>query len=406
VAGLAVCAPFLVDAVRTLVDAGRHISMEGDTALLDLATRDFIRGNQLLGPYSRYGWHQPGPAVFAGLAGPVALFPRGAGLFLGTVLLDLAVLSTLMVFAWRRLQRTTVLWWAASVSAFVVVFGMGLLRRPWNPYMVVLPMALFVVLCADALTGRWASLAWALVAGSFAVQTHVSTGAVVVALLAVAITSLALRWWRRRRAGVAGAAHPSARRLTASGFGVFVLMWVLPMLDVVRHRPSNLQQLWDFFTSPHPAHSLGEAARASLTAATILPFGSHLTVEHPTRSAAALGAGAAAGAPSPSPSAPWAWARSQWGSCRPRASSTPSSATWSRGRPSSRSSSCSEWGWRCWAGPPAPDLLRRHGSAAPARPDRWRRCSRSSPRWWRWRRRSRCCGSIRRCAWPTRTSPT
>src|SRR5205807_5679812 len=104
---------------------------------------------------------------------------------------------------------------------------------------------------------------------------------------------LVVRWWRNREAGGVGAARPVSRRLTAAGFGVFVLMWVPPMIDVARHRPSNLQQLWDFFTSPHPAHSLGEAARASLTAATILPFGSHLTVEHPTRSAAALGVGAA-----------------------------------------------------------------------------------------------------------------
>ena len=35
-----------------------------DTALAELYTRHAARGDLLLGPYSRFGWHHPGPLLY------------------------------------------------------------------------------------------------------------------------------------------------------------------------------------------------------------------------------------------------------------------------------------------------------------------------------------------------------
>ena len=39
-----------------------------DEAVTELATLNALHGRQLLGPYSRYPWHHPGPSIFYLLA--------------------------------------------------------------------------------------------------------------------------------------------------------------------------------------------------------------------------------------------------------------------------------------------------------------------------------------------------
>ncbi|MDQ1396754.1 MAG: hypothetical protein QOG64_2013 [Acidimicrobiaceae bacterium] len=279
IALLAVLLPLVFEAVRTIAGGGRHVALWGDNPLLELAARDTLRGHNLLGPYSRFGWHHPGPAYFLWLALPVWLLgPSGPGLFLGATLLNLAASAAGVALVWRRVGVAAAAWSAACLALFFVCLTPDFLRQPWNPFVVVLPLVLLLLLCADAAAGHAGSWLWALVVGSFAIQTHVSTLPVVVVVIGAAGLIWIGRWrsgrsGRSGRAGRAGLTIRGGRWSRAAASALFVLLWLPPLIDAAKNRPSNLTLMWRFFTAPQPHHSLADAARASVATATILPFG-------------------------------------------------------------------------------------------------------------------------------------
>ena len=55
--------PLIVSAVALLLGPGDYVAI-GDLAATELITRDVGRHAVELGPYSRDGWHHPGPALF------------------------------------------------------------------------------------------------------------------------------------------------------------------------------------------------------------------------------------------------------------------------------------------------------------------------------------------------------
>jgi hypothetical protein len=281
---LAALLPLLWDLVRVVAHAGGRVVFYGDEALEALATRDVWTGHQLLGPYSRFGWHHPGPALFYSLAVPDRLLGSGGtGMVIGMLLLNAVAVAAVVIVVGCRAGPWAALWSAGSLAVLHLALGAAIFRQFWNPYAVIMPMLLLVVLAADAAIGTAASWCWALVAGSLAVQTHVSTGPAVAAVLVVSLVALLVtrrsraRTRRRRlRYGLHRPPGGRAARVTAvAGLVVAVAMWVPPLVDAARHDPSNLTLLWRFFTAHNPTHTLGEAVRTSLSAATAVPFGRH-----------------------------------------------------------------------------------------------------------------------------------
>jgi hypothetical protein len=282
VAVVAVLLPYLWDLVRVLADAGGRVVYYGDEALEALATRDVWTGHQLLGPYSRFGWHHPGPALFYWLSIPNRLFGTGGvGMVVGTLLLNAVGVTAIVLLVGKRAGPWAALWAAGCLALLHLSLGGSVWRDFWNPYTVIMPMLLFVVLAADAAGGTVASFCWALVAGSFAVQTHISTGPAVAVVLVVSLVAMVVARRSRTRARRRRLRYGAHRdegdrvgRLTAlAGLIVALAMWVPPLIDAVRHHPSNLTLLYRFFTARHPTHTLGEAIRTSLTSAVIVPFG-------------------------------------------------------------------------------------------------------------------------------------
>jgi hypothetical protein len=104
---------------------------------------------------------------------------------------------------------------------------------------------------------------WALVVGSYEIQTHIATTPVVLLLLAVMVIRMRLRRLRLSGGGV------------WVGAAVLVAMWVPSVVEVFRDRPNNPQEIWDFFTSSHQATSWGQVGRVAASVLTIVPFGNH-----------------------------------------------------------------------------------------------------------------------------------
>lgn len=274
-AGVA-AAPLVLMVVSLLVGGGPRT--EGaDDALLTLAARDAEGGRVLVGPYSRFGWHHPGPSYLYLLSLPTRLWggsPTGA--WIGASVLATAMAAATVIVV-RRWVGATAGWWAAAgVLAVVAGLGPGLFRDPWNPYAVALPILFVVVASALAAAGARGALIWAAVVGSLAVQTHVSTVPVVGGLLLLAGTVQVGRWWRRQlsvadryRVPVGlpdvGVPVPDGvwwryRPEVAVAVMVLVLEWLPPLWDEV-FGTRNLSGIWAFFASPHAGHSWAQSWR-------------------------------------------------------------------------------------------------------------------------------------------------
>ncbi len=258
----------LAEAIRILVQEPQPV-LYGDLALLDLGARRAAHFDQLVGPYSRAGFHQPGPAVFYLLAPFTSILgSAGAGLYLGAILFNGGALVASVAVVWRRLGPVAALWAASAIGFYCLCVRVGTFREPWNPYLIVAPMVLFIVLWAAAMTGGSATLVWALVVGSFEIQTHIATAGLVVTMSVVMVVAATLRRWHRPASR--DALH---RPGLVSGAIVLVALWLPPLVDVGRDRPSNLQVLWDYFTSAHSKPSIHSVLDVAAQSITIVPFG-------------------------------------------------------------------------------------------------------------------------------------
>lgn len=359
---LAMAAPVVVGAaplilmVVSVVFGGGPRTESADDALLTLTTRDAVTGRQLLGPYSRFGWHHPGPSYFYLLSLPTWVWHRApTGSWVGATLIGTAcAAATVAAVRWWAGPRAG--WWAA-IGTLVVVAGLGpgLLRDPWNPYVVTLPVLFVGVAAAAAAAGARGALPWALVVGSVAVQTHISTAPVVVGMVGLAVVVRAVRWARRHlsrgRAGpgvasraargathVAGAVPTVARRSapagaarahTAGGWdghphippglpplplaprrswrrrpdlavavAALAIQWAPPVVDEL-FGSGNLSKLLSFFSAPHPQHPWAGSWRLTTAIFSITMFQHHVAVKdgvvdpHPLLTTIAFGALAA-----------------------------------------------------------------------------------------------------------------
>ena len=264
--GLALAIPAAVLALRTAQTGGHRIVLYADDALTELAVRDTVHGHQLLGPYSRFGWHHPGPAAFEWLA----VFERALG-FNGVSGLVAGIVGGTLAGAavcwlvYRRAGPVAGLLSVAAVGAFLYQLGLPVWRSSWNPYLIVVPTLLLAVLCADGSTGVLTSVGLAWLVGSVIVQTHLGT-APVVAVWIVGTTVLGLLAARRR---------PRLAGLTLLGVGL-IFVWLPPLIDQVRHHPGNATLIWRFFSAHHPGHGVGESFNALGTAAATVFTGDRL----------------------------------------------------------------------------------------------------------------------------------
>ncbi len=267
----ALMVPFGVVAIRYLIAPG-HVFLSDDLALIDLHTRDALHWQQSLGPFDRFGWNHPGPAYFyvlsilARIAGPGA-----QAMFAGAAIWNLAIALACVWLVAHRNGAAAAAWCTVSLIGLAAVMGatgtaatttsespLGALVSPWNPMVVIFPLVLFGLLCADGAQVRAVSLLGAALVGSFAVQTNLSTlPLVAVGLVAASVNRVVL--WRRGRA--VSPSPPSGKGgfpvLGMVASAVLVLVWLPPLVQQFTTHPGNLTRIWRFFTSPHAGHALG-----------------------------------------------------------------------------------------------------------------------------------------------------
>ena len=198
--------PLIAGGARLLPTLGQPFVFEGDHAILELGVRRALTGAQLLGPYSRFGWKQPGPAYFF-LQSPLYWLTghSSRALFLGALLINLGSTIAVVLIVRRHSGEAAARAAAALVGAYLVVLGPVLLEDAWNPYVLALPLLLTMVLAAAGAAGSTGCLAGAALVGSYVIQTHVGAATTCVVVLAVAAGL-----WLRGRLGPRPPPAPSA----------------------------------------------------------------------------------------------------------------------------------------------------------------------------------------------------
>jgi hypothetical protein len=274
--------PAFVGAIRLVVAARRPFDFSGDQAILESAVRHV--GQQLVGPYSRFGFHQPGPAYYY-LQAPFHRLPgaSAAALFLGAYCINVGAGLGCVLVVRRVFGEPVARWAAVVVGALFLCLTPRMVADPWNPYVLALPLLLALLLAAAGTRSR-AAAGGAVVVGSYVVQTHVAAAATLGAVFATAAVVGGLHHLRIRRQSPP---EPPPRRLSpvrrwaapAATTLVLALMWAPPLIEQVTRSPGNLSTLARFFRSTHPEfdrgidHGVDHTAGQVAAQLTVLPFG-------------------------------------------------------------------------------------------------------------------------------------
>ncbi len=231
----------------------------GDEAVNALQIERAKQGLELLGPYSRFGFHHPGPVGFYYLALTeplLAPIPTPYGRHLTAQLALNLVWLILLAGQLSRLGWTV--WESRFAAGFVtlqiVAFGGGglMLARVWGPVMVILPTTLSLVLIAGIAAGDRSRMVMLAVAASFAVHTHGGVAAVLGPLFLVSLVAgLRSRPW----------ASGDGRILSVTGCVVAVM--VIPAaLDAMRNGGGNMGAIISWVLNREPGlHAWPEVAR-------------------------------------------------------------------------------------------------------------------------------------------------
>ncbi len=256
---------------------GTHWYPTGDMAQAELHVRGFFRHPPLVGAAGRIGdfltpygqGSHPGPAMWVALLPVYALFGWSSfGLMLSTTVVQFAFIL-LAVWLARRLAGA-IAGLAVATLAAVLVHSLGpmVFIEPWNPWPAIFAFFAFLIAVWGVLCGRHRWLAISVFTGMFAVQCHAGYIPLVGATLALATVVSVGRWWRARSATTDDTRQHHIRWFGAA-VGVFVAMWIPPVVDQWRREPGNLRILWRHFSSttdadgtPRQFVGLGSAFKA------------------------------------------------------------------------------------------------------------------------------------------------
>lgn len=238
----------------------------GDMALIELRVREVGNHAVLLGPYSRYHWHHPGPLLFDWLALPYRVLGSNARALFAASTLTALITTVIIAFVLHRRGGARLLGWSMVVVGILVwALGPEVFRLPWNPWITILPLAGVLLLAWNATAGDLWSYPLAVAGGSFLVQSHVGYAAVTVAILAGAagiVIVCAVRnlvpW---RRVGI----------VALVALGTLAVLWSPSLYQQVRDEPGNLSELRQFFSDAEPDHTLGDGISVTLRELGVVP---------------------------------------------------------------------------------------------------------------------------------------
>jgi hypothetical protein len=245
----------------------------GDQVLLEW---DLLRASQLhqfVGAYSQFGFAHPGPSWFYLLAPLYRLFGTSeAAAVAAAAVLHALTLAATVGLAGRWRGTWAALGTAALLAVYLRAVAVPAVTYLWNPFAVMLPVILFVLLAAGAAAGSRRAGWLAAVAGGFLVQTDLATAPFVLCAAFLTVVRRGLReGWRRalwtRRSG---------RRdpVVVAAVVALALEWAPPLTQELLRPRGNLSGIVSTLSNGTATHSAAAALAAQGQAAAVFPFGS------------------------------------------------------------------------------------------------------------------------------------
>ena len=217
-----------------------------DLALIEIGVIQASEGTRLLGPFSRFMWNHPGPAMFYALVPFYQLFGRNQiALSLGAMVINLAAVLIILFLSFKLGG-----WRLYVSSAILLLFTVCLLDANvalvWNPVITILPFGALLYISAAISLGRIVYLPLAVVVASFVVQSHI---AYVPTVGALAIASCAILVFRQIRGMRSEKVSGSRRTLVWILLSLILLavLWSPVLFEEFTSDPGNLSKLVGFF---------------------------------------------------------------------------------------------------------------------------------------------------------------
>lgn len=267
--GLVVAAPLLAALIVAI--SRTHWFPAGDMAQAELHMRGFFRHPPLVGAAGRIvsdsgvqGSH-PGPSLWVAMLPIYVIGGRtSAALMTAVVSVHLASIAALLYLAFRRGGALLSSLVAGGVLAIVRSSGPDFMIEPWNPWLAILPFAVFIFLVleilapsesvimsrlADPVARESLQLACLVAVGTHCLQCHAGYVVLTLPMILVSTVVVSRRVWGRGSESL----MRRVRILVTTLFvptAVLVAMWVPPLLDQIRRKPGNLSILVEHFGSP------------------------------------------------------------------------------------------------------------------------------------------------------------
>ncbi len=241
----------------------------GDGALIESYTLLATQGKLMVGPYSRYGWHHPGPLYFWIAAPFYALAGfKSAGLHVAVQCINA---SSIIVAAWVAARFASPQLIAALFAATIAYFWRAreILVSFWNPHVPIVPTIALTVVCAAIAAGEVSLLPLAAALASFIAQTYIGLLPYAVGLSSLAITAAVAT--SRIDHGVW--IDPKTSRALNLTAWLLIILWSGPLADQMANSPGNLTRIWQFFGDTHTMPGTTDAlvAWGDSVAGTFLP---------------------------------------------------------------------------------------------------------------------------------------
>ena len=256
------------------------IITDSDFAVGEWYTELAARGELLVGPYSRFTWHHPGPMLFYLTAPFYALSGhRAPALYAVALAINLASIATI-VWITASDRRRWPLALILTSGLLLLVFRLPwFLASPWNAHLTVLACLACVVLAAAGAAGRPSLLPLLAAFASFVTQTHVGFLPLILAVVLAALTAAFFGSSLDRRAFWKGAGWAGL---------VLLMLWALPIAEAVLRSGGNVAALVKFFSSTsesgHPASeavsNLSYGLTGVLRPGLELPWSGHFQLTH------------------------------------------------------------------------------------------------------------------------------
>ena len=272
-----------------LKDGTRNFYLISDEAALELRVVNATKNIQYLGPYSRFGWNHPGPIYFYLLLPFYALFSMGTqSLYAGATFINILSLLTILYFIYKNKNNYFFYFMAFLFSWYIYFYlGLGFFRSIWNPYVTILPFAAIIFICVYLSQGNIKVLPLLALFATFVVQTHVAYVPAAAVIIFCSLLLYGIEKWKTAKENAPPhleGASPMVKfyrvlikkelKIIGITIGLLAILWLLPILDIIKSPRGNLLQLVYYFLSSKVSHGIGESiiAVSSITNAPLIKF--------------------------------------------------------------------------------------------------------------------------------------